>query len=777
MHFFSARPVWIHDRHVEMNLTAGFRCIVATTLPMSRVVFNIAMRSIYRIWLDGRFVGYGPARSAHGHVRVDTWTWDLPPGRHLIALEVQAVNVPAFSTLNEYPFVQAEVQVDDRIVAATGVSGWEALVPGARVQRVARLSRQRGFTEGWRLQSGSDAWRTRVDATFTAVVQDEVKPVILQPRCLPLPTLAEVAPQRIIAGGTAVCGEEGPLRVWETWMRRESGTSFAGFPHSVWDFDATGEIASWACQRDPEIRPAPAQVPQRLGAGTWRIWEFGVNHPGFVRVRVLCSEAAVLYVLGDEILNDQDDVDARRLEFFNGVRYELAPGTYDLTSFEILTLRYLKVLVLTGAVTIESVSLHEYLRDLPGSVFASDDPRLDRIFTAAVRTFAHNTLDNILDCPSRERASWLCDPYFTSRAEPWLTGGSLCETLFLENFALCPVLSDVPPGMIPKLYPGDQSMALNPPPGTISNYLPTWPMWLVLQVEEYAQRGGDPKLVEAFKPRFTDLFACLDHYLNPEGLLERLEKWVFIDWSDSNQHVQDVNFPANLLYAAALETAGRLYGRQDWRDRAVVLRQRVKDLAWNGQFFDDNATRGPDGRLVLSGHHTEACQYYAFYFGIASPQSHPKLWQELLTRCSLAPGVSHPDLPRCGVFLGQQLRMILLARQGLHSQLVEELRAAYLPMAERTGTLWEYEFPTNSCDHGFTSHVAHILITEVFGLTVHRLERRIVLKVPQHDLAWCRVRLPWNGGGFLEIGWERTSTGLRPWLDHLPAGWTCDLPT
>ena len=776
MRFLSAIPVWLANRHDEMNLTAGYRCIVDTTLPACQMALRIAMRSIYRIWIDGRFVGYGPVRSAHGHVRIDAWTWEMPPGRHLIALEAQAVNVPAFSTLNEFPFVQAEVQIEDQVVAATGVSGWQALVPGARVQSVARLSRQRGFTEAWRLQADSGDWRNRVDATFTAAVQVEVKPVVLQPRCLPLPTLVEIAPLSMTAGGTAIRGDEGPLRAWETWMRCESGGSFAGFPRSAWEIDATGEIASWASQRDPSIRPAPPQAAQHLDAGTWRIWDFSVNHPGFVRVRVVCTKASVLYLLGDEILDDQGDVDARRLEFFNGVRYELAPGTYDLINFEILTLRYLKALVISGAVTIESVGLHEYQRDLPGVAFASADPRLDRIFTAAVRTFAHNTMDNLLDCPSRERASWLCDPFFACRAEPWLTGGSLCETLFLENYSLCPALPDVPSGMLPKLYPGDQSMAMDPPTGFIANYLPTWPMWLVLQVEEYVQRGGDPAVVEAFRQRFTDLFACLDRFLNAEGLLERLEKWVFIDWSMANQHVQEVSFPANLLYAAALETAGRLYARQDWCDRAVDLRQRVKDLAWDGRFFCDNATRGLDGRLVLSGHHTEACQYYAFYFGVASPQSHPDLWRELLTRCSLAPGVTHPDLPRCGVFLGQQLRMILLARQGLHAQLVDELRAAYLPMAERTGTLWEYELPTHSCDHGFTSHVAHMLIAEVFGLTVDRRQKRMVLKIPQHDLAWCRVRLPWDGGGFIEIGWERTAAGVRPWVDRLPAGWTCELP-
>ncbi len=775
MEFLQALPVWPCGRHDAMNLTIGFRCVVTVTNDDPPVVLHLAMRSLYRLWLDGRFCGYGPARSAHGHVRVDAWTWNLPAGPHLIAVEAVSVNVPAFATLHEHPFVQAEVLLGSRIVVATGASGWLALVPGERIQRMPRMSRQRGFSEAWRLHPGSADWRSRIDAEFQPVEIETVRPAQLQPRQLPLPTLPEARPIAMTSGGTAESTPEGSLAKWETWMRSDSGTTFAGFPRREWEVDVSGELASWICRRDVAIVPAAPDMPQDLTAGTWRIWDFGVNQPGCARVQVVCTQAATVYVLGDEVSDAQGDVDPRRLECFNGARFELAPGTYDLITFEILTLRFLKVLVLAGAVRITAPSLMIYARDLPDSRFSSSDPSLERIFVAAVRTFAHNTVDNYLDCPSRERAGWLCDSFFIGRAEPWLTGSSVGETVFLENYSLCPVLPDIPKGMLPKLYPGDQSMGW-PKPGHIANYLPTWPMWLVLQIEEFAERGGDRSLVAAFLPRFIDLFALLDRYLNAEGLLERLDGWIFVDWSDANQHVQAVNFPVNMLYAAALDAAGRIYRRADWCDRAADLRQCVRELAWDGRFFGDNAERGSEGRLVLTGRHTEACQYYAFIFGVVSPSSHPELWQELVQRCSLAPGVTHPELPRSGVFIGQHLRMLLLARHGETARLAAEIIAAYLPMAERTGTLWEYEHPTHSCDHGFAGHVAHLLITAVFGLTVDRPRRRFVLRVPVHNLAWIKVRLPWEGD-WLELGWERTSSGVQPRVDRVPLGWTCNLET
>jgi alpha-L-rhamnosidase len=35
----------------------------------------------------------------------------------------------------------------------------------------------------------------------------------------------------------------------------------------------------------------------------------------------------------------------------------------------------------------------------------------------------------------------------------------------------------------------------------------------------------------------------------------------------------------------------------------------------------------------------------------------------------------------------------------------EDIRGFFLPMAEKTGTLWEHMNTTASCNHGFASHV------------------------------------------------------------------------
>src|SRR6185369_11430734 len=185
-----------------------------------------------------------------------------------------------------------------------------------------------------------------------------------------------------------------------------------------------------------------------------------------------------------------------------------------------------------------------------------------RVFSAARETFRQNCADLFMDCPSRERAGWLCDSYFTARVAYDLCGDTLLEKNFLENFLLPPRFAHLPDGMFPMCYPADHYSG---------RFIPNWALWLVLQLEEYYARSADRELIAAFEPKIKALLDYFRRFLNEDGMLEKLESWVFVEWSEANKFVQDVNYPSNMLYAAALDAAGRLYRNDPWRDQAAQL--------------------------------------------------------------------------------------------------------------------------------------------------------------------------------------------------------------
>lgn len=88
----------------------------------------------------------------------------------------------------------------------------------------------------------------------------------------------------------------------------------------------------------------------------------------------------------------------------------------ELETTEPYTFKYLKLMVLDGDCEISNIYLREYVN--PGvyaTHFASSDMKVNRVFEAGRETFRQNAVDIFMDCPSRERAGYLCDCFFTSR--------------------------------------------------------------------------------------------------------------------------------------------------------------------------------------------------------------------------------------------------------------------------------------------------------------------------------------------------------------------------
>ncbi|MEI7580140.1 MAG: hypothetical protein WCJ58_09020, partial [bacterium] len=74
-----------------------------------------------------------------------------------------------------------------------------------------------------------------------------------------------------------------------------------------------------------------------------------------------------------------------------------------------------------------------------------------------------------------------------------------------------------------------------------------------------------------------------------DGLLEKLESWVFVEWSKANELTQDVNYPTNMLYSAMLAATGRLYKDSNLINKANKLKDTICEKSFNGTFFTDNA--------------------------------------------------------------------------------------------------------------------------------------------------------------------------------------------
>lgn len=157
--------------------------------------------------------------------------------------------------------------------------------------------------------------------------------------------------------------------------------------------------------------------------------------------------------------------------------------------------------------------------------------------------------------------------------------------------------------------------------------------------------------------------------------------------------------------------AGELYGVQAYAGKAERLRERIRRLSFNGTFFEDNAIRNRKGELVLAGHLSEACQYYAFYFKTATKEEYGALYR--LLKEKFGPNRTaevYPQVVRSNAIVGDTLRLLYFLQNGERELVFSESLEYFYKMAERTGTLWEHDSPHDSLNHGFASIAANILL-------------------------------------------------------------------
>jgi alpha-L-rhamnosidase len=709
-----------------------------------------------RVRLNGKFAWYGPARGPKGFFRVDDVELKAAEGDNEIEIECAGYNCASFYFQKQESFLAAEVTCGGRILLRTAASGGDAFEARktARVRKVNRYSHARMFGEAYVLPAAPS------------------EPLALEEFAMP-----RLLPRIVGRPCFALCDDFLPVSAGECPYDENAKTRSAGFADNAGTPGTDGfpksELVRNLWHEQQRFRPAEGSAPAkadvyRVDAGRHILFEGPLNRTGFPELSVRCLKPGEIHLMFDE-RPVPDQFKPWRSVVANDIVWKFEKeGVYEISAFEPYVLRACRVVARGGSFEISAPRLRLYRNiDSRKAVFRSSDKALEKLFAAAEENFAQNSVDGFMDCPGRERANWNCDAFFTSRASWLLCASPLQETVFFDNFARPAHFDNIDRGMLPMCYPSDFRNG---------NYIPSWSMFFVLQLDEYMRlRGGDGEIREMLKPKVFELVEFFSRYRNSDGLLEKLPRWVFVEWSEANKFVQDVNYPNNMLWAAALEAVDRLYGRPDLGEEARRMKETIRRQSWTGEWFCDNAVRGGDGKLKLSGECSETCQYYAFYFGTATEELYPDLFRRLTAefgpervKKGLYPRI-HPSAP----FIGNYLRLDWLGRMGRSSQVYGEMSGYFLQMAETTGTLWENadSADNGSCCHGFASHVAVFIIRDIVGLKAIDPGKRTVVFDPPAGLSVpdCDLVLP-LGEGCARFRWRRENGKAMKNIE-LPKGW------
>lgn len=377
----------LQNRHMRVRKT------VHLAEPAVQAWIDLTADDYYKLSINGRFVGQGPAQSRYDHYfynRYDIASY-LQPGENVIALHVyyHGLLSRSYNSGDQRQGLIAEVWADGNLLAATDDSWRYALAKEYGPGEVYGLNTQ--FTENIDCRLEPKGWRERGfdDSGWSTLVAHPADDHVLFLQ--PTPPLAVY--------------EQAPLTVTPTrgGLLLDFGT------------ELTGQLAV-------QVRgPRGEMVEIRCGEE--------MQDDGYVRYLTRCQ----CTYRDTWVLSGEED----RLE------------AYDYKAF-----RYAEIIA-SAEVQIDRASLKAVVRHYPlaekVSHFASSNPLLNDIWSICRNGVKYGTQETYMDCPSREKGQYLGDNTIITHAHAYLSGDLRMYRKALEDFArtakaVCPGLMAVSPG-------------------------------------------------------------------------------------------------------------------------------------------------------------------------------------------------------------------------------------------------------------------------------------------------------------------------------------------
>ncbi len=692
--FLKAQPIFLKNQSQVQNTFAVFRTEIED---IQNTHIYITSFSFYKLTVNGHFVSFGPARTAKNYARVDVIALSdyAQGGKNEILIEVAGYYCKTLSTVKQTSFLCAEIRNEDTVLAATGYD-FEGFEPACKIQKVERYSRQRHFTEIWDYRESASLTEEQNLCEIEILNMN----LTLLDRAAPYPLYEDLDLNEIQHRGTFTFDET------QHYIKEKYSGGYMPNGWGAWKYDEIKRHPhTWIQRQKQTITSKEAPFPLRLKKGEYVVLDFKKIEVGFLKAQMEAfAESEIVIAFTEYYLGE--NFTFSNMNTHNVVEYDLKAGDQKHTlSFEPYSCRFVLIAVKEGAIQLNGFGIKTFMFDIRNIKYPDfHDDILDNIYRAAVRTFAHNAVDIYTDCPSRERAGWLCDSYFTGKTEYALTGKTIVEDAFLENYQYYQNNGELPYGMIPMCYPSDIIPACE---HEDRRFIPQWSMWYILESAEYILKRGHEDKKEDFRRNIDMLLAFYRQYENCDGLLENLPSWNFVEWSIANDWTQDVNYPTNFLYAAVLDAVADIYDDETYRSHACHVREETIKQSFNGTYFFDHAVRDENGNLKCLDHASEACQYYAILFGKLDMESEVFTPLKSLVTNVFAPkrNGKMPEIFEINAFIGLYLRIETLLKMGEYQLLLQNIKDFFGDMEQYTGTLWEYRSFKGSYNHGFASYV------------------------------------------------------------------------
>jgi len=485
---------------------------------------RVSADSRYVLWLNGREVGRGPIRSQPYRQRYDEHDLapHLVPGANVVAILVTYYGAPTSFwqpapagaspdavLVFEARLPHGELVSDERWrvhrCPAWSLAGHRSGLEGVPVE----ICDARRIPRGWEAAGFDDSGWAPAAVMATAHIGG----------------LAESRPPtypfgRLLPRGISALGGErvAPARVLDCSSRRPPAWSG---DHPV---DRVTDVL--LAEPAPGGATVAAALPARFDVGPGRVHHVGVDFgrivAGFVELDVQAPAGTVLELHYRE-KPFRPELAGQGLEPATGARYVCAGAGDTFSALELNGLRFIHLAVHAeeaATVTLSRLEVREYLYPRTGGAyFRCEDPGLEALYRAGIRTVQLNSLDAYTDCPTREQRAWVGDAVVHQEVDLATNEDWGLARNYLE-------LSDSPrpDGILPMVAVGDLEAA-----GGLT--IPDWSLSWVHGVHVQYRHDGDVDAARRHLPTIERVLRWFARHVDDRGTIADVPEWTLVDWS------------------------------------------------------------------------------------------------------------------------------------------------------------------------------------------------------------------------------------------------------
>lgn len=246
--------------------------------------------------------------------------------------------------------------------------------------------------------------------------------------------------------------EDFDSRIWDKdWNMPE-------FADQMWKPMVRAERADHQCSRQPTEMLQVYRIRPKTLKKTREGWlaDMGEEITGALLVWAESDgDGKTIVIRCGEELEEAGPIQKVRYDMRCNCRYEetwtLKKGACRLEPYDYKGFRYAELALSPGIrVTRVEAEVRHYPMDETRCMLSTDNPALDGIFRICKNGVKYGTQEAYLDCPTREKGQYLGDAVISAHAHVWLTGDvrmlRKCIAQFAHTAGICPGLMAVAPG-------------------------------------------------------------------------------------------------------------------------------------------------------------------------------------------------------------------------------------------------------------------------------------------------------------------------------------------